>query len=30
MKLKTGELGDTAGVVGGCYILRDRLFGIIE
>jgi len=30
MKLKTGELGDSAGVVGGCYILRDRLFGIIE
>jgi len=30
MKLKTGELGDKAGVIGGCYILRDRLFGIIE
>ncbi|WP_321520094.1 ROK family protein [uncultured Bacteroides sp.] len=30
MKLKIGELGDKAGVIGGCYILRDRLFGIIE
>lgn len=30
MKLKLGELGDKAGVIGGCYILRDRLFGIIE
>lgn len=29
MKLKMGELGDKAGVVGGCYILRDRLFDMI-
>ena len=30
MKLKLGVLGDKAGGIGGCYILRDRLFGIIE
>lgn len=29
MKLKMSELGDKAGVVGGCYILRDRLFDMI-
>ncbi len=29
MKLKMAELGDKAGVVGACYILRDRLFDMI-
>lgn len=28
MTLKIAELGDKAGVVGACYILRDRLFKI--
>lgn len=29
MKFKIGELGDRAGVIGGCYILRDRLFNML-
>ena len=29
MKFKIGELGDKAGIIGGCYILRDRLFNMI-
>jgi predicted NBD/HSP70 family sugar kinase len=28
MKFKIGELGDKAGIIGGCYILRDRLFNM--
>ncbi|MCL1933305.1 MAG: ROK family protein [Candidatus Azobacteroides sp.] len=29
VRFKTSKLGDKAGVVGACYIVRDRFFGLI-
>jgi len=29
VKFKTSKLGDKAGVVGACYIVRDKFFGLI-
>ena len=29
VRFKTSKLGEKAGVVGACYIVRDRFFGLI-
>jgi len=29
VRFKTSKLGDKAGVVGACYIVRDKFFGLI-